>query len=286
MKHERLDYLDYITFEKGLSQNTIDSYRRDIIQFETYLATRNIVSWNEITVNILGDYSEHLSASHKRASCVRKITTLKNLFQFLYINKIITVDIGDHLKNIKREKLLFDALTPIEIEKIMGAIGSSLPEKRDKMIIELLLFTGARISEVIDLAVEDLDFEGLTLRFMAKGSQQRILPITDYLADKLKHYLLEIRHNLKEKNHYKVFNIDRKYFWVRLQKYGQMALGKAIHPHLFRHTVATELLSSGANIRIVQELLGHKSIATTQVYTHVDKKKIKKLYESVDIGDE
>lgn len=286
MKHERLDYLDFITFEKGLSQNSVDAYRRDIVQFESFLKKKGIFSWSEMTLKLLGEYVENLHVSYKNSSSVRKITALRNFIQYLYIQKVINENIAEHMLHVKREKLLFDALKIEEVTQILGAIGNSFQERRDRMIIEILLFTGARISEVLHLAVEDVDFESLTIRYIAKGDKHRVLPISIELADKIKHYLYDIRPNLKEKGHYSLFNIDRKYFWSRLQKYGEKALGKSIHPHLFRHTVATELLGSGANIRIVQELLGHKSISTTQVYTHVEKKKIKMLYESVEIGDE
>jgi|GEM_PF-495327 len=285
MKHERLDYLDYISLEKGLSKNSVEAYRRDIIQFEQYLQGKNLTQWSEVTLNSLAEYLESLS-HYKESSVIRKLTAIKNFLYYLYTSKVLMTDISEHLTHIKRQALLFDALTLEEVEKILGAIGNSWSEKRDRMIIEFLLFTGARVSEVVELAIEDIDFDACTLRIMAKGSKQRVLPLTFELVDKVKHYLLDVRVNLKNREAYKLFNIDRKYFWVRLKKYGEKGLGKSIHPHLFRHTVASELLSSGANIRIVQELLGHKSIATTQIYTHVEKNKIKKLYDEVKIGDE
>lgn len=286
MKEWVYRYLDFLLIEKGLAQQTVEAYRRDIEQFETFLSNHLIFSWSALTLPLIIEYGEQLQEKFQRSSRIRKITALRNFLRFLYQEREIEKDYSQQLKSIKGERKLSSHLTLEEVSTLTEGLGNSPKERRDFVMIQLLLFTGARISEITQLRLQDFNAQEKNLKIVSKGSKHRLLPLPDAMCLLLETYLERWRRELNPKESDGFFLIDRKYFWKRLQQLSEKTLQKSIHPHLFRHTVASQLLREGANIRMVQEFLGHQTIATTQLYTHVDKMAIKRIYDEEGLGDD
>ena len=194
------------------------------------------------------------------------------------------------IKSLKREKRLPEVLTLKEVKMIIDNCNHSSEGIRDKLILKLLIATGARVSEILNLKIKDIenhDYE--FIKVLGKGSKYRIIPVYNSLELEIKEYLVNVRPNLKEATEtFKLFpGIRRENFWKKLKKIAKDAgIQKNVYPHIFRHSVATVLLSNGADIRIVQEILGHSNISTTEIYTHVEKSDLKKIYNKIKIGDD
>lgn len=279
-------FLDYLKFEKGNSDNTIKSYNIDLKNFFDYLE-KNI---KEVNTEDIYEYIEYLKGKYVYNTVIRKVSCIKSLFKFCYMEKLIDKDPSNKIKNLNKEKRLPEILTLEEIKKIINSFDHTPENKRNQMICKMLIATGARISEILNLEiknVENTDFE--FVKVFGKGSKYRYIPIYPELENELKEYINVYRSQLKSSvGSFLLFpGIRRENFWKVLNKYAlNVGIEKKIHPHLFRHSTATLLLENGADIRMVQEILGHASIKTTEIYTHVEKSTLKKIYESVKIGEE
>ena len=294
-----LEFLDYLKYEKGNSENTLSSYKRDLTLFFTELPK----NFQNIEDEEVIDYVDKLSKTVKRNTILRKIASIRAFYKFCYINKYITDNPTESLKNLKREFKLPEVLKLSEIKDIIDAIPNKPEGVRDKIIIKILVATGARISEVLSLEIKDVENQDYEfIRVLGKGSKYRLIPIYSQLEDEIRSYIENDRKILvqerkekestdKKKKHeleYKLFlGTRRENFWKRLKRYAQNArVEKNVYPHIFRHSVATMLINNGADIRIVQEILGHVNISTTEIYTHVGKRELKEIYNKVKIGDE
>lgn len=279
-------FINFLVVEKGNAKSTAENYERDLKMFFFQLNK----SIHDITNDDIYIYIEKLNEELKRNSVLRKIASIRTFFRFCYMNKIISNDPTVMIKNLKREHRLPDVLSLDEIKKIIDACDPTYEGKRDQLIIKLLVATGARISEVLNLEIQDVENQDYEfIKVLGKGSKYRIIPIYDRLELEIKNYLTLVRPQIKNSNsNYKLFpSITRENFWRRLKKITKkLEISKNVYPHIFRHSVATALLSNGADIRIVQEILGHVNITTTEIYTHVDKKELKKIYDRVKIGDD
>ena len=279
-------FLDYLKFEKGNSDNTIKSYNIDLKNFFDYLE-KNI---KEVNTEDIYEYIEYLKGKYVYNTVIRKVSCIKSLFKFCYMEKLIDKDPSNKIKNLNKEKRLPEILTLEEIKKIINSFDHTPENKRNQMICKMLIATGARISEILNLEiknVENTDFE--FVKVFGKGSKYRYIPIYPELENELKEYINVYRSHLKSSvGSFLLFpGIRRENFWKVLNKHAlNVGIEKKIHPHLFRHSTATLLLENGADIRMVQEILGHASIKTTEIYTHVEKSTLKKIYESVKIGEE
>ena len=279
-------FLDYLKFEKGNSDNTIKSYNIDLKNFFDYLE-KNI---KEVNTEDIYEYIEYLKGKYVYNTVIRKVSCIKSLFKFCYMEKLIDKDPSNKIKNLNKEKRLPEILTLEEIKKIINSFDHTPENRRNQMICKMLIATGARISEILNLEiknVENTDFE--FVKVFGKGSKYRYIPIYPELENELKEYINVYRSQLKSSlGSFLLFpGIRRENFWKVLNKHAlNVGIEKKIHPHLFRHSTATLLLENGADIRMVQEILGHASIKTTEIYTHVEKSKLKKIYESVKIGEE
>lgn len=279
-------FLDYLKFEKGNSDNTIKSYNIDLKNFFDYLE-KNI---KEVNTEDIYEYIEYLKGKYVYNTVIRKVSCIKSLFKFCYMEKLIDKDPSNKIKNLNKEKRLPEILTLEEIKKIINSFDHTPENKRNQMICKMLIATGARISEILNLEiknVENTDFE--FVKVFGKGSKYRYIPIYPELENELKEYINVYRSQLKSSvGSFLLFpGIRRENFWKVLNKHAlNVGIEKKIHPHLFRHSTATLLLENGADIRMVQEILGHASIKTTEIYTHVEKSTLKKIYESVKIGEE
>lgn len=279
-------FLDYLKFEKGNSDNTIKSYNIDLKNFFDYLE-KNI---KEVNTEDIYEYIEYLKGKYVYNTVIRKVSCIKSLFKFCYMEKLIDKDPSNKIKNLNKEKRLPEILTLEEIKKIINSFDHTPENRRNQMICKMLIATGARISEILNLEiknVENTDFE--FVKVFGKGSKYRYIPIYPELENELKKYINVYRSQLKSSvGSFLLFpGIRRENFWKVLNKHAlNVGIEKKIHPHLFRHSTATLLLENGADIRMVQEILGHASIKTTEIYTHVEKSTLKKIYESVKIGEE
>jgi tyrosine recombinase XerC len=277
-------FLSYLDIEKNYSLHTISSYRRDLEEFNSFLS-QNVGERDikEIDYFILRKFLAYLgSKTLSKRSISRKISTLKSFFKFLLREGITNSNPAASLIYPKLEKPLPKFLTEEEVTKILEVPeGNDILSLRDKAILEFLYSTGARVSECTSLRLEDLDLIGGTVKVKGKGKKERILPLGEPAIQALRKYLKE-RGTLTPY----VF-VNRKgqrlsdwAFRLIVNKYIRKAsLMLRISPHTFRHSFATHLLNRGADLRSVQELLGHSTISTTQVYTHLTLDRLKKIYE-------
>lgn len=279
-------FINFLVMEKGNAKSTAENYERDLKMFFSKMNK----SLNDITSDDIYNYIEQLNETLKRNSILRKIASIRTFFKFCYMNKITINDPTVMIKNLKREHRLPDVLSLDEIKRIIDACNNTPDGKRDQLIIKLLVATGARISEILNLKIQDVENQDYEfIKVLGKGSKYRIIPIYDKLELEIKNYLTLTRPQIKgASNDYRLFpSITRENFWRRLKQITKkLEMKKNVYPHIFRHSVATALLSNGADIRIVQEILGHVNITTTEIYTHVDKKELKKIYDKVKIGDD
>ncbi|WP_066900331.1 tyrosine-type recombinase/integrase [Streptobacillus notomytis] len=279
-------FLDYLKFEKGNADKTIESYRNDLYTFFKKVNKKVC----DITSDDIYQYIEKLKEKYTYNTVIRKISSIKSFFKFCYIEKIIKNDPANKIHNLKKEKRLPNALSFEEINAIIQSFNHEPVNRRNQLIVKFLVATGARISEVINLEIKDIensDFEFAKL--YGKGSKYRFVPIYLELEKEIKEYIKDIRPKIKgsERSYLLFPGIRRENFWKILNKHAQnVGIEKKIHPHIFRHSTATMMIENGADIRVVQELLGHVSITTTEVYTHVEKSKLKEIYKKVKIGEE
>ena len=280
------EFSDYLSFEKGSSKNTVAGYERDLKMFFGYVEKPA----TDIKEEDIYEYIEEISRELKRNSVLRKIASIRTFYKFCYLNKMVKEDPTGMIKSLKREKRLPEVLSLKEVKTIIDNIGHTPEGMRDRLIIKFLIATGARVSEILNLNIKDVENQGYEfIKVLGKGSKYRIIPIYESLENEIKDYISNYRPKLKKsENSFKLFpDTRRENFWKRLKKTAKDAgIEKNVYPHIFRHSVATVLLSNGADIRIVQEILGHANISTTEIYTHVEKSDLKKIYNKIKIGDE
>ena len=280
------EFLNYLKFEKGNAENTIKSYERDL-KFFTLEMDKD---FDSVTEDNLIDHVNKMNKEVKRNSVLRKTSAIKNFYKFCFLNKMLENDPTVMLKNMKREKRLPEILSMKEIKEIVDNCNGTPEGQRDKLIIKLLVATGARVSEILNLEIKDVENQDYEfIKVLGKGSKYRLIPIYDELEEEIKKYIeIDRKERKKSSNNHKLFpETRRENFWKRLKSISENAqIKKNVYPHIFRHSVATALLENGADIRIVQEILGHVNISTTEIYTHVEKSRLKKIYNEIKIGDE
>ena len=295
MKEYINSYISFLKNEKNYSNNTIISYKNDLLQFSNYLAEYKILKRNNIQYidhSIMRKYIVYLKkGNYSVRSICRKISTIRSFFKFISREGIIKINPTINLTTPKIEKKLPYFLYLQEINKLIEApSGNTIFGIRDRAILELLYGTGMRVGELVNLNIQDIDLDEKTVRVFGKGLKERILPlgnpsikaIQEYIADRNR-FIKKKAINRKEMN---AFLLNR--FGGRLSarsirriiiKYMKIAgLNKKISPHVLRHSFATHLLGGGADLRSVQELLGHESLSTTQIYTHITKERLKITY--------
>ena len=281
------DFIDYLRFERRLSKNTIVSYERDLEKYRFFLNRSKIKEILNVSNDQILYFLEFLYKTQNSSSVSRILATLRTFYKYLVRDGKIQKNPFSSIKNPKLPKKILEILDEQEVKKFLDSIpSSSYLELRDKAMFELLYSCGMRVSEIVDLKLSDIDFDEGLLRFIGKGNKERITPIGDTAKDCLDKYIRAARYNLeRERKSENVFlnrngqKITRQGFWKILKKYaGKVNLNKNLYPHLFRHSYATHMLERGADLRIVQELLGHSSISTTEIYTNINKKHVKETY--------
>ncbi len=280
------EYLEFAEVEKGLSLNTINAYRRDLISFLNYCSDKNIENIYDISRNTLNTYIMNLRGDNLNPrSIVRKIASLRGFFRWLSGNEYIKNNPAAFLEQPKLPKRLPKVMTVQEIKEIFH---SDLNTEQN-LIVELLYDCGLRVSELVNLKISDIDIKSKYIQCFGKGSKERIIPFGNKAKDAINKYL-NTRNTIITKyglNTKKLFIKNNGKFLTRQDVYNFIRkLGEKIHkhisPHTLRHTFATHLLENGADLRVVQELLGHSDVSTTQLYTHITKKRLKEVYFAIN----
>ncbi len=275
-------YLDFLEIEKGLSENTIEAYRRDLTDFLDFCAGKGMDDLNKIDRSHINGYILKLhDEKYTPTSVMRKTASLRGFFKWLCANEICAKNPALTLEQPKIPKKLPKVMTIDEINTLLT--------KREKVILELLYGCGLRVSELVNLKINDIDISAKYLQCTGKGSKERIVPIGSKAIKAIKDYQKE-RDFILQKNRQtsknlllndEGKNITRQDVYNFIHKQGEK-IHKSISPHTLRHSFATHLLENGADLRVVQELLGHSDVATTQLYTHISKKRLKEVYFAIN----
>jgi len=276
-------FYTYLKIERVLSQNSIEAYLRDISTFVNFLGIKNyLLLPNQIDPEILKDFGQWLTEnSQNERSQARMISGLRTFFKFLMLDEQISINPIKNIESPKIGRKLPDVLTVYEIDNLIAAIDLSKPEgHRNKAIIETLYSCGLRVTELLDLKISDLYFEQQYIKVSGKGDKQRLVPIGDKAIENINYYITNYRNHLDIKkdsqnilflNHYGRKLTRVMIFTIVKSLATQIGLTKKISPHTFRHSFATHLIEGGADLRAVQQMLGHESILTTEIYTHLDR---------------
>ena len=295
-------YLDHLLVERGLAKNSMSAYRRDLARYQEFLVSRGIAEFSSVTANEISEFLISLrlgSGQHPElapSSAARTLIAVRGLHAFLAKEGITASDSARAVKPPGVSKRLPKALTFTEIERLLAAVGAgsdsdvSVLMMRDHALLELLYGTGARISELTDLSLDDvstLSKELPILRLKGKGDKERLVPVGSHALRALERYLVRSRPVLSGKStsssalflNARGSKLSRQSAWTILQAAAQRAdLAGKVSPHTMRHSFATHLLENGADVRVVQELLGHASVTTTQIYTLVTVDQLREVY--------
>jgi len=284
------NYMTFLKAEQGLSQYTMRNYSTDILDFFEFLKTEGISSLTEVTGATVRECLSCLTEHHiSKLSIARKLAALRSFYHYLVREGFVTSDPMARISSPKLDKRLPCFLTEKEMERLLVAPDSSTPQgQRDRAILEVLYASGVRISELVGLDLEQVDLDTGELRVWGKGNKERVVLIGKPSVKVLMAYLSQGRIKLLNgKRNSALFlnyygeRINQRRVQKMLKEYASLAgIGKRVYPHLLRHTFATHLLDGGADLRVVQELLGHVSLSTTQIYTHVSQSQLRKVYLS------
>lgn len=275
------EYLEYLELEKGLAQNTLDAYRRDLSEFAKNVD--NINSVNRMTIN--GFVRTLREKKLAPTSVIRKIASIRGFFKWAYSSGIIKQNPASTLEQPKVPQRLPKVITIKEVEELLHENLTPL----EHVIMELLYSCGLRVSELVNLKLTDIDLASKYVRCFGKGSKERIIPMGEIAKQVIKEYLPERdlllkKYNLSTKRLFILPNgrlINRQDVYNLIHERGKL-IHKNISPHTLRHSFATHLLENGADLRVVQELLGHSDVSTTQLYTHISKKRLKEVYFAIN----
>ncbi|MFV9510749.1 site-specific tyrosine recombinase XerD [Tepidibacillus sp. LV47] len=281
-------FTHYLLVEKGLAQNTIDSYRRDLISYFKFLKKYEIASIEDTNRSHIIAYLLSLKNNGRATTTIsRNLASIRAFYQFLVRDRFIEKDPSQNLESPKIDKRLPKVLTVEQVEILLNMPDINTPAGiRDRAMLELLYATGIRVSELVALNVDDLNLTMGFLKCIGKGAKERIVPLGSMAIKSIKSYLDSARGKLLKRtveealfvNHHGK-RLTRQGFWKIIKKYAKMAsIETQITPHTLRHSFATHLLENGADLRSVQEMLGHADISTTQIYTHITRSKLKEVY--------
>lgn len=285
-------FIHYLVLERGLSPNTREAYERDTRAFLSHMDTLGLRSIHDITREHIHHYMALLQQGGlKRSTLARTLSTLRAFFRFLLDENLLEKNPLHHMPTPKRERPLPHVLTQEEVTRLIETIDGHDPfALRDRALLELLYASGMRVSELLQVKLTDINFELMIVRVMGKGRRERIIPMGKKAKDALYTYVLNGRPMLMKRNSTQRSDVlflnhhgralSRQGFWKILRAHAVRAgITKPLTPHTIRHSFATHLLENGADLRIVQELLGHQDLSTTQIYTHLTKQSLKKTYD-------
>lgn len=281
------NYIDYLCLERGLSENTEAAYRHDLMEFIDFIDANGINSFDDIKRSHINYYIRDLRRKELAPTSVtRKIASLRGWFKWMMGMSLIKHDPTVALEHPKLSKHLPKVLSVSEVDLLLS---QDLP-LLEKSMLELLYATGLRVSELANLKIQNINQKHAYVKCFGKGSKERIVPMGKIAKEILGQYLEKRNNILTEKNQNNDFlfinddgkKVSRQEIYKIIRDLGQKVLNKHITPHTLRHSFATHMLENGADLRVVQELLGHSDVATTQLYTHVSKKRLKEVYFSIN----
>ena len=290
MKIERVfeNYVSYLRVERGLSSNTVTAYERDVSDYLDFLASKPLRPEGAARETLL-EYIQKLYGKLSPRSVMRKIVSLRSFHRFLLLDGYASEDPTETLESPQTWRTLPEYLTQEEVETLLQQPDLGDPMGvRDRAMLEVLYATGLRVTELVRIRREEVNFDGGFVRVLGKGSKERIVPFGDTAFDYVLRYLEEAYGHFRKKKPGTPFlflsqkggAMSRQNFWMRIRKYGaMMGLSKRLSPHVLRHSFATHLLENGADLRAVQMMLGHSDISTTQIYTHVTRKRLQRIYQ-------
>lgn len=285
-------FLDMLWLEHGLSQNTLVSYRHDLQIFQTWIEERGIKDFNSVSeMDILSYLAYRMDNGLKASSSSRALSCLRRFYRYLLREKHINLDPTVNIDNPKLPRLLPGSLSENEVERLLAApdLGDVIG-LRDKAMLEVMYGSGLRVSELVDLRFSQFNVQQGLIRLFGKGNKERLVPVAEYTLDWLERYLNESRPELVSRSSAGLNDVifpslrgqrmTRQTFWHRIKKYALTAgIHKTLSPHTLRHAFATHLLNNGADLRVVQLLLGHGNLSTTQIYTHLAKQRLYDLHQ-------
>lgn len=283
------DFCHYLAVERGLAQNTLDSYRRDLKKFLSFLRRGKCTDPAAVKRETITRYLHELKqANHAASTISRNVASIRSFYSFLVREGLLQENPAQELETPRLEKKLPRVLTTKEVDRLLRQPQVNDHNGiRDKAMLELLYASGIRVSELVALNVSDFNPEVGFLRCRGKGMKERIVPIGSVSINSVREYLHNCRIKLVKKNEEKALflnhhgrRLTRQGFWKILKKYAQRSkISGEITPHTLRHSFATHLLENGADLRSVQEMLGHSDISTTQIYTQITRRKIREVYD-------
>lgn len=283
-------FLDSLWLEKGLSKNTLESYGGDLNTFARWL---DGIGQSVVTTrreDVLAYLSFRMASGLKSRSTARSLSCLRSLYRYLLRENLIKIDPTLQIANPKLGRPLPDSLSEADVEKLLAAPDlDTLVGFRDRTMLEVLYACGLRVSELVNLKLNEINLRQGVIRIVGKGSKERLVPLGEEAISWIGRYLVETRNELLRKN----LNQDivfpsnrgsamtRQAFWYRIKAHARTAgIEKKLSPHTLRHAFATHLLNHGADLRVVQLLLGHSDLSTTQIYTHIAQQRIKELHQA------
>jgi len=289
---EAKKFEQYIRLEKGLSKNTVEAYMRDYTSFAHFILRQYDVAPTQVEQHMVERYLAYLfeDCNHAKASQARELSGVKSFYNYLLMHDKIEQSPTELISTPKRTRHLPEVLTIEEVEQIIDSIPIDTTKgKRDRAMLELLYSCGLRVSELITLRLSDLFFGEGYIRVMGKGSKQRLVPIGNVARERIMIYMDERK--VKDGKNKDILFLNNRgdkltrimVFTIIRQAVERVGIKKTVSPHTFRHSFATHLLTGGASIRQVQEMLGHESIETTEVYTHLDTSRLRETVEKISI---
>ena len=289
-------FFNYMTVERGFSSNTLAAYRSDLDQLVSFLNELNVqvggvdAHWKDVALKLISSYVRYLQErQYSAATLARKIASTKSLFSFLLDDGVVDLDPTKEISVPRIGRSLPDTLTLDEVDRLLASPNPNTDEGcRDSAMFELLYASGIRVTELVTLNIHDVDLEQAFIRCLGKGGKERLVPIHDKAVEGIATYLKVARLRFAKRHTESALflnqrgnGLTRQGFWLILKRHvAKVGIDKRITPHTLRHSFATHLLQGGASIRHVQELLGHASITTTQIYTHLTSEHVRMEYDS------
>lgn len=288
-------FIDYLWMEKGLSQNTLSAYNNDLAGFSQWLTTKSSAKASGLVSVSTGDIQHYLESRYdlgqKRRSTARLLSSLRHFYGYLLRETQISDDPTQLLESPRAERSLPDSLNETQVEYLLDAPDTTDElGMRDRAMLELLYATGLRVTELVSLQLTQISMEPGVLRVIGKGDKERLVPVGEVALEWLGRYLSQARPQLLQKINTATSAVfvtrrgaamTRQAFWYMIKRYAKKAgiPSDSLSPHTLRHAFATHLLNHGADLRVVQMLLGHSDISTTQIYTHVADQRLRDLYQ-------
>jgi len=290
-------FLDHLTVERGVANNTLSSYRRDLSRYTDYLAAGGVTDMSAVDAPTVSGFLAYLRQGDEQhpplsaTSAARAVIAVRGLHRFAVRDGLLDVDVSREVKPPSPARRLPKAISVEDVERLLDAAGFDQTPLavRDRALLELLYSTGARISEAVGLAVDDVDLDDRTVLLSGKGGKQRRVPIGSFAIASLSAYLVRTRPDLATRGagtpalflNARGGRLSRQSAWTVLRAAAEKAgIAAEISPHTLRHSFATHLMEGGADVRVVQELLGHASVTTTQIYTLVTVDRLREVYAS------